>query len=172
MTSGALRTNNPVEPQNPMRYKERARRTATYYISNRYATTLSARKPSNDGIYRSSRPLVAAVNNQPVQLDSISNDAAEVADLRHLLRGAHEPLFLLTTRKSSTPLDTTPETLHRPGVAPPRYFEAEYQSAPLLLVVIRNRTATTPGHVGCRCCVEVLGTDNGTTATTGTRCLL
>ena len=135
---------SPVEPQSPMGYNMRMRETATRELFNRYATMLSARNLSKNERQHIPLTHVAAVNNQPISRDSLSDHASEVAEFRYLLLDARESFYRLTRCNPPSPTGTTQKHL---GVAPPRY-DAAYQLAPPSLAAIKNQAATTPGKHG------------------------
>ena len=139
---------NPVESQTLMGYSMHMRGNAAHDLCNRHATMLSALNPSHDKIHRSTRLSVAAVSTQSAPRESELDHASEVAELRYLLRDAREPLHLLNTCDCLIQYGNTFNTQHRPGVAPPRYFAAAYQPAPLSLETIENRAATIQGQHG------------------------
>ena len=107
---------------------------------NRYETMLSACSLSNNKRQHSYRAHVVAKSNHRISQDPPSDHAAEIVELRHLLRDARESIYHLTRRDSPPPTDTTPKP---PGIAQPRYAAA-YQAAPPPLAVIKNQAATTP----------------------------
>ena len=89
--SDTLRT-NPVEPQCPMGYNMRMRRTETRELFDRYANMLSARRPRNNKRKFSSRAHIAAISNHSAPHSTPSDHAAENAELRQLLRDAKESI--------------------------------------------------------------------------------
>ena len=101
---------------------------------------LSACSLSNNKRQHSYRAHVVAKSNHRISQDPPSDHAAEIVELRHLLRDARESIYHLTRRDSPPPTDTTPKP---PGIAQPRYAAA-YQAAPPPLAVIKNQAATAP----------------------------